>query len=343
VNAMMGCRRSGCAIQSTGACSEGLSPPESCPNFVAKTRADSPSYDGELDVGSSDNQPRDRVHLARGEALTVEEVDEFLRWRPATFVCIVGESQSGKTTLVSSLYERFLDGAFGGFEFTSSRTLLGFERRSHLNRVESGRAKPDTLRTSLQDGLRYFHFAVTRARLSGPRVDLLLSDRSGEVYRSARNTSNVVVTLTEISQADRVVLLLDGGKIIDPFERSGALQSVRQMLRVLVDNSAVGRTSCVQIVTTKVDLLAESPARSEIGPILSAYRERLHQDFSPKLHTLSFYEIAARDPSSKLPLAHGLDVLLNTWTTPMTVAQSTRPPLDLPSEFDRLLQRTPRA
>ena len=134
-----------------------------------------------------------------------------------------------------------------------------------------GRATPETAHTSLQEGLRYFHFAVAPNGQPGKRTDLLLSDRSGEVYRRARNNSTVVGTLPEIPQADRIVLLLDGRRVADPIERNGAIQSARQTLRVFLDNDALGPTSIVQIVTTKFDLIAASQDVQEIGDALTAF------------------------------------------------------------------------
>jgi hypothetical protein len=265
-----------------------------------------------------------------------------LRWRAATFVAIIGDSHSGKTTLICALYGRFLKGAFGGLGFAGSRTLVALERRSHHARVDSGRATPETARTSHLEGLRYYHFAVAPNGEPGKKTDLLMADRSGEVYRSARNNSTVVATLPEISQADRIVLLLDGSRVADPVERNGAIQSVRQTLRVFLDNDALCPTSIVQVVTTKIDLIAASREGQEIADALAAFRDRLTKDFGPRLKSLSFHDIAARDPTATFAPAHGLDTLIEDWATPRPRYTPAAPPLlALHSEFDRLLARTP--
>ena len=200
-----------------------------------------------------------------------------MRWRDATFVTVIGDSYGGKTTLICALYERFRKGPFAGLSFAGSRTLVALERRSHYSRVDSGRVTPETAHTSLQEGLRYFHFAVAPNGQPGKRADLLLSDRSGEVYRSARNNSTVVGTLPEIPQADRIVLLLDGRRVADPIERNGAIQSTRQTLRVFLDNDALGPTSIVQVVTTKFDLIA-ARAVSERTELVGGFPNQLVSD-----------------------------------------------------------------
>ena len=337
------CRKTDCQVAVTGSCAEGHAPLASCPNYGDQPAEQSNVYDGELDAAAEGATPDvKRVSLPSGDALTPDEVDQFLRWRAATFVTVVGDSHSGKTTLICALYERFLKATFAGLGFAGSRTLVALERRSHHARVDSGRATPETARTSHLDGLRYFHFAVVPSGHPMKRADLLLSDRSGEVYRSARNNSSVVGTLPEIPQADRIVLLLDGRRVADPIERAGAIQSVRQTLRVFLDNDALGPTSIVQIVTTKIDLIAASQDGQEIADSLSAFRNRLTADFAPRLKSLSFHDIAARDPTNGFAPAHGLDTLVKDWATPRPRYTPPAPPrLALHSEFDRLLARTP--
>jgi hypothetical protein len=337
------CRKADCQVAVTGSCAEGHTPLASCPNYGDHSAERSGIYDGELEEAAGEAPSEvERVSLPSGDALTPHEVDHFLRWRAATFVTVIGDSESGKTTLICALYDRFLKGTFAGLGFAGSRTLVALERRSHHARVDCGRAVPETARTSQLDNLRYFHFAVAPDGHPGKRVDLLLSDRSGEVYRSARNNSTVVATLPELPQGDRIVLLLDGRRVTDPIERNGAIQSVRQTLRVFLDNEALGPTSIVQVVTTKIDLIAASPEKQEIADALVTFADRLSADFAPRVKSLSFHEIAARDPTTAFAPAHGLDTLIEEWATPRPrYTPPPPPPCALYSEFDRLLARTP--
>jgi hypothetical protein len=336
------CRKIDCQVASTGKCADGHDPLASCPNYGNHPIESSDAYDGELDSTESATIGPGRIQLPAGDALTSDEVDQFLRWRDGTFVCIIGDSHSGKTTLISALYDRFLRGDFAGLGFAGSRSLVALERRSHHGRVDSGRLSPETAHTSLQDGLRYFHFALVASGDPTKRTDLLLSDRSGEMYRKARDNAAEVKKLPEIGQANRVVLLLDGGRAANPVERHGALQSVRQSLRVLLDNGGIDGTSIVQIVTTKVDLISASAEAPSCRDSISAFCQRLTTDFGTRLGSLSFHDIAARDPTGGLAAAHGLNSLLQDWTTPRPHNARFIPrPIVLQSEFDRLLDRTP--
>jgi len=336
------CRKVDCQVAVTGKCAEGHDPLASCPNYGSQVVEPADGYDGELDSTESPAVGPERIRLPTGDALTPEEVDQFLRWRDGTFVCIIGDSHSGKTTLISAVYDRFLKGNFAGLGFVGSRTLVALEQRSHHARVDSGRISPETVRTSLQDGLRYFHFAVAPSDRPAKRTDILLSDRSGEMYRKARDNSAEVSNLPEIRQANRIVLLLDGARAVDPIERNGALQSVRQTLRMLLDNGGIDAFSCVQIVTTKVDLISASSDAQACRDNVSAFCQRLTSDFGQRLASLSYHDIAARDPTGTLVSAHGLDTLLLDWTILHAPAVRYCPrPIPLDSEFDRLLDRTP--
>lgn len=338
------CGKPECEVATTRICAEGHEPPESCP-YYRQARADGLDDYGEHEAGAGEADApvkEDLIPLPAGEALSPAEVDEFLRWRAATFVTIVGDRGSGKTTLIYAIYDRFLKGPFAGYMFAGSRTLIGLEKRSHLARVESGRSRPDTPHTSLAEGLRFFHFAVVLANRLDARADLMLSDRAGEVYRQARSNSVLVENLVEVAKAHRLVLLLDGGRVADSVERAGAMQSVRQALRALVDGGGLNLSSIVQVVTTKIDLLANHAEKPAIDAQLIAYRERLVADFGPRLAELSFWEIAARDPLGDFPPGHGLNTLFADWVTPRPALVS-RSELTVPlrSEFDRLLVRTP--
>lgn len=336
------CRKVDCQVALTGNCAEGHTPLASCPNYGEQPIEPSDVFDNELDSAESATITSERIQLPTGDALTAEEVDQFLRWRDGTFICIIGDSYSGKTTLICAVYDRFLRGNFAELGFAGSRTLVALEQRSHHARVDSGRTSPETAHTSLQDGLRYFHFALAADGHPAKRTDLFLSDRSGEMYRKARNNTTEVENLPEIRQANRIVLLLDGGRVVDPIERNGALQSVRQTLRVLLDNGGIDVTSIVQVVTTKIDLISANPDAQACRNSISQFCQRLTSDFGPKVASLSFHDIAARDPTGATAPAYGLDSLLRDWTTSRrrNVRYVPRPPT-LHSEFDRLLDRTP--
>lgn len=348
------CGKDGCEVATTGVCAEGQTPPQTCPFFGKETLEDAATDDDlqtnkeltEIDPEEISLFLREAVTvpLSPGEALDVSAVDEFLRWRPATFVAIVGDRDSGKTTLICSIYEQYLRGPFAGSAFAGSRTLIGLERQSHYARAASGLDRPDTSRTSILEGLRFLHFALAPIDQLTVRYDLMLSDRAGEIYRQARGNSIVIADLIEVAKADRTVLLLDGGRLANPEERAEAMQAVRQNLRAFLDGGALDSSAIVQVVTTKLDLLMNHPEQAEIDNLMQSFRNRLRQDFRPRLYDLTFWEIAARALSPTLKPALGVEALVHSWLHGPTRAprSAVRRPIPLRSEFDRLLTRTTR-
>ena len=186
------------------------------------------------------------------------------------------------------------------------------------------------------------HFAVVHENRRYARADLMLSDRAGETYRKARSNSDLISELVEVSKAHRLVLLLDGGRVANPVERAGAMQSVRQTLRAFLDGGAAGLATIVQVVTTKLDLLASHAEKTVIASELSAFRQRLSSDFTQRLGGLSFWEISARDPLGGFLPAYGVDALFADWIVarPASALVPEMGP-SLRGEFDRLLLRTP--
>jgi len=298
--------------------------------------------DTEEDYSEDVKPPEPRIPLRSGEAMRPEEVETFLLARPARMVAIIGESFSGKTTLLASLYERFTKGPFADLEFAGSRTVVGFEKRLHLSRAESGSTTPDTDRTSFLEGLLHYHLALASANDPGRKTHLLLADRAGEAYERARADSDKVGALAELQRASRVVMLLDGTRLAEQAERAGAMQNTRQLIRALTDGGMLDTGSHVQIVTTKLDVLEKAKDYDTLAPHVANFKDQLRQSFRKKLKDITFWDIAARDPQGKYQLGHGLDALLKDWITPEPVNVEPGvvelPPLV--SELDRLLTRT---
>ncbi|WP_061260462.1 TRAFAC clade GTPase domain-containing protein [Leptospira interrogans] len=337
------CDKEGCTVSISGACSEGHKPLEACPNFgkdnVNIDLKESEEEDTQLRI---DSIVDDRSTLLfSGELLDSEEVEKFLRQRPVTFISVIGDRNSGKTTLISSLYERYRQGKFSGYYFSGSVTLIGVERSLHYSRLESGSNKIDTQRTLLSDGLKYFHLSISPVENLNAKRDLMFSDRAGETYRNARSNTVLIKDLIEIPRADKVLLLLDGARISDPEERSDSMQSTRQMLRALIDNGALGSDSHVQIITTKIDLLTKNPDYKMISEILENFKNKLVLDFGAKICSLTFWDVSTRDPSGELELVYGVDELILDWVTEKkSIEVYNQNKIEFKTEFDKLLLRS---
>nr|WP_253926742.1 hypothetical protein [Dickeya dadantii] len=271
------------------------------------------------------------------ETLSIEEADRFLRWREASVVAIIGERNGGKTTLIAELYNRFLHGAFADALFCHSLSLRGFEKKCFQSRAESGALYPDTPRTSAQDGLSFFHLAISNVS-DLKRQDLLISERAGEVYREIRDKPHSAAGMIEIRKASSIVLIIDGERVAAPRKRHEVFASVRNIIRALIDTGNISGQTQIQLVTTKCDLL-ESDSMVEACEALSRFEQSIVTLIAGQFEVIAF-RTSARDPRPGTEPARGLASLLKSWlkTIPLKTNQQQKMP-ELLSEFDRLALR----
>lgn len=275
--------------------------------------------------------------LPSSETLTVEEADQFLRWRDATVVAIVGERNGGKTTLIAEIYSRFLHGSFADTLFCHSLSLRGFEKKCFQSRAESGALHPDTPRTSAQEGLSFFHLALSNAS-DLKRQDLLISERAGEVYREIRDKPQRATGMIEIRKASSIVLIIDGERVAAPRKRHEVFASVRNIIRALVDTGNISAQTQIQLVTTKCDLL-EGESMIDACEALSGFEQSIIALIAGQFEVVTF-RTSARDPRPSSEPARGLAPLLQSWLRPKPLAKSQHHKMpELTSEFDRLVLR----
>ncbi|HEI9851338.1 TPA: hypothetical protein SLN67_004419 [Serratia marcescens] len=277
------------------------------------------------------------ISLPDSTMLSVEEVDKLLRWREASIIAVVGERNGGKTTLVTEIYERFLRGSFADVIFCHSLSLFGFEKKNFQSRAESGAATPDTPRTSAQDGLRFFHLALSNES-DLQRNDLLISERAGEVYREIRDRPERSSEMIEIRKAKAVAFIIDGERVAAPRKRAEVFASVRNIIRALVDTDNISEQAQIQLVSTKFDLL-DGDSMSDARNSLSDFEETISTMLAGRFEVVIF-RTAARNPKRGTEPAYGLAPLLKSWLKPKNsvVVDSLKLP-ELSDEFDRFLLR----
>lgn len=275
--------------------------------------------------------------LPSSETLTIEEADQFLRWRNAAVIAIVGERNGGKTTLIAEIYSRFLNGSFADTLFCHSLSLRGFEKKCFQSRAESGALHPDTPRTSAQDGLSFFHLALSNAS-DLKRQDLLISERAGEIYREIRDKPQRATGMVEIRKASFIVLIIDGERVAAARKRHEVFASVRNIIRALVDTGNISAQAQIQLVTTKCDLL-EDDSMADACEALSNFEQSIITLIDGQFEVVTF-RTAARDPRPRSEPARGLAPLLQSWLKPKTIRESKHQQMpELTSEFDRLALR----
>src|SRR4051812_14264762 len=98
----------------------------------------SPTNDDELEAALQEASDEEGSGAGRAHALTVREASRLAAARRPTVVVLAGTVSSGKTTLITSFYERFARGPIGPMKFAGSLTLPGFEARARGLRPQLG-------------------------------------------------------------------------------------------------------------------------------------------------------------------------------------------------------------
>ena len=300
------CPQSECQLATSGKCLEGFDPPEKCPYLLSEIQHN-------IEQTAVDE---DTADLPSGEALTATQASDVARSGPTKLIIIAGPYGSGKTTILTSLFEAFQEAPFGNYTFRGSRTLVGFERRAHLGRKESGQEYADTPHTSAGEGVRFLHFCLAfRSQLGMDYANLLLSDISGELFKRLRDASDSVNELISLDRADHLCLVIDGQKIVDRETRHVARNDSRSILRSIVESGRLARECAIEIAITKWDVVVEAIQREGATDLKTFLDETLRAlrgvavEYEVRVH-----EVAARPPVvAKVPFAHGLPTLLRSW------------------------------
>lgn len=310
------CSNPDCQIGENGSCLQGHDPVESCPDFGKLADEARPVDSAEKDevLPSEEIEPA-KVRLPSGEPFSQDDVNAHLLRRPAQMVAIVGDTSSGKSTLICSIYDRFHRGPFADRIFAGSGTLTAFEEVGHYAKANSGMYRPDTPRTSLSQGLQFFHLATSPANAPTHTADLFLSDRAGESYREGLDTPANLYDLQELKLARTVAVLVDGARLIRPEEQHEVLDTARQLVRAMVDSGTLSTAQHLQVILTKWDEIQREVDAEKTVLRFRATVERITQDFGRCLASVTLFEIAARDPQSQFEPAHGCDALLHSWLT----------------------------
>ena len=277
--------------------------------------AEAPAVAAE-DVAADQSDAQATLELFTGYEMSAADTEAItLRW-PTQLIVVAGAEGSGKTTLLAALYEHLGRGSFAGFDFAGSRSLLGFEKICHSNRVVSGGSRPSTERTIPSDEAAYYHLALRETAGDRRRRQVLLSALSGELYRWARNSREECEKLTVLRRANAIVVLVDGERLAFLEQRVSAHADAAGILDAFLDARMVPSNSQVEFVFSKLDRIRE--AGDSALAFLKQTQEKLEAKFRSRVPQLFFREIAARPvpPNEEEDLSNGLASAFATWAVP---------------------------
>lgn len=299
-----------------------------------------PAVVADQDAAADDAEGEASVDLFAGYEISGAETEDItLRW-PTQLIVLAGAEGSGKTTMLAALYEHLGRGSFAGFDFAGSRSLLGFEKICHANRVISGGTRPTTERTIPSGEAAYYHLALRETAGERRRRHVLLSALSGELYRWARNSREECEKLTFLHRANAIVVLVDGERLASLQQRHNAHADAAGILDAFLDARMVPSGCHVEFVFSKLDLI-RAAGDVALG-FLKQTQEKLETKFRSHVPQLAFREVAARPgpTSAEEELARGIARALATWTSPRASSlgdreRGTRPSSDA-REFSKI-------
>lgn len=281
------------------------------------------------------------VLLRTGAALSLEEASMVMGSSFTRLIIIAGDSDSGKSTLITCLHEKFSRGEYAGYLFAGSRTLPAFEELCHESRMISERNEPDTARTPRSKGMRFLHLLVREPSLVRPSRQILISNISGEVFEDAKDFEGDARALDFVRRADHFVLLLNGARLADIGSRNTVVTNARMFLRRLLQAQLLGSNSLVDILISKWDLLASSATKqapndvdstaklieateqpsadssaeeASVDAFLQQVETQFERNFSAQLSRLRFVRVAARPQlKDSMVEGYGLEELFGSW------------------------------
>ncbi len=345
----VGCTQENCTVATSGLCLDGLRV-EECPHYLPTAHAgttDEPAAEPAVssleELSPAEPSPY-FVNIPYGDDLDSESARRIMRRARTNLIVLAGDVNSGKTTILAAIYERFVDGPFAGFLFAGSETLVGFERRCHPSRIASEEEKPDTDRTP-RGQTRLVHLRLTKASEPNVTRDILFSDISGEDFESARDSVEFCQQMPILRRADCCLLLVDAERLASMKERRRTAIGAEMLLRSFLDSGMLNQSSSVDVLFTKYDKVFTDANRETVEKYIDAMGEDMARKFGPRLGALEFHRVAARPETSEvLAPAFGLDKVLHGCAERREKIRTSETESYLPSnrEFDRFLDRRPR-
>lgn len=279
--------------------------------------------------------------LHSGEALTFAESREITRARESSLVVVLGSPESGKTTLIASLFHRFQKGQFANHFFAGSKTCVGLDRRCHLGRTISRGTTPKMDRTKTSEERRLLHLSVRPVDLKTPAKDMLITDISGEEYDDIRHSLDDCRNFDLLLRADHIVILVDGKRIANPQQKHSAKTEATNFISLLLDAGHLHSNCAVYLLVAKCDLI-----KDDANTYATQMKAYIGERFGSRISNLYIGDIAARpvDHTVEYSLGHGLETPFTSWLQRSSHTEDYDYGVNLAdccSEFDRFFFRQP--
>ncbi|MBY4715492.1 TRAFAC clade GTPase domain-containing protein [Burkholderia cepacia] len=235
--------------------------------------------------------------------LGLDVVSRLMRSRYVTGIGILGESNSGKTACLVSLYLLVSNGFLRGWAFADSASLTGFEDIARAARVWNDGQPPDqiTLHTEMADDRQpgLLHLRLKR-KSDGKRVDITLPDLPGE-WTEALIKSSRSDRLEFMRSAETVWLVVDGRSLRELRTRQGAITRLGELLGRLEEMTKEYPPKVLVVVTHR-----------DKGALDKSIRDRLQAEIGKRILPAEIVEVAPVAEDDKIcKSGFGIEALLD--------------------------------
>lgn len=317
---MRQCSFDSCTYSITGRCIQGT-PESECPHLQETDDFEEPTSQAtELDesnwhrpegiedaAGHAVLQPTEDIpRLPSSMTLGREEAQELMCSEATTMVGIVGLPGSGKTACLVSAYLLLSRGAFQGYSYADSRSLMAFEQISRGSRQWAAAEfqRQLTVRTELADDRQagFLHFKLRRAA-DGRLLNVLLPDLPGEWSTSLIDKADSE-RFEFIKSAAVIWIMVDGRDFVDVKKRNYAIHRTELLI-----------TRLAEIVPPSSTRLILVPSWRDIGAFPRTAFDQVEAEAASHGFSLNLSPIASFSENNLVPPGEGvaelLDITLN--------------------------------
>jgi hypothetical protein len=311
------CANRECRIAQGGKCIEGHDDLAGCPFYG---REPEEIDDEKIDNSQDAVEGFDGVHLPDSLPLDSGGADKVLTMLPSRMIGVIGVHDSGKTSLISGLFDLFQLGKVADCTFAGSATLHGFEIICHDARVASERNEPHSERTKRGE-VRFYHIDL---RQNDAIHSLLIADRSGEEYEEVADLAANAAGMFELRRADVITVLVDGRRLASPSDRADVIGNIPLIIRGMAENGAFLRRPNLAVVLTKNDAVQASPRKERVEQDFRDISERLWDEFSDHFSEFNAFVTCASPADTNVARGAGLNEMLAFWMRPSAQPKAVR-------------------
>lgn len=250
------------------------------------------------------------LSLPLGNELTCQETYSISATELTSFVVFVGATGCGKTTLVTSIYQQFLQEDFSEkYLFSGSRTLQSFEQRAYYTRSISEQVYAGMQRTPRGSLDSILHLRIWDEQNCVHR-NLLLTDFSGEDYESV--SGNILAAKEDfnvICAAKFIITILDGEKIAADKYKQAEVQKAIHILHTFNDAGLLHPNAEIIIAISKYDLVFNKHDDALNSFILKIPQKICNQIPALKSRLVLKYIAAMPDDASEIDTGYGINEL----------------------------------